>query len=511
MSEASRGVIGACLLDGDRMIPLAVTRGVTAAWFEAPAEVALWEAMEGMWRKQTSIDMILVKEEVRRKNPDVGKTIGNEIEVIVEGTPTAAHGEYYVDVLRVQMVQRGMTGIWTTAREAMKEDPTLALDQMIQELRALQEHGLGRLEVNKRELLEKKIADWREVARQRFVVGNSRYCVGTPLPWACMNSVFNGLRPGLHVLGARTSVGKTVFALNCSQFWCEMGIPHAFVTLDMPDVELLTRYVSSQARVSLRKLEWGANHEELEKAEAQIGVIDQACMHMTHEPQIERLRGWLNMAVNRWGIRAVVIDYIQLVRMKGDRRMRAFERVCEAVQMLKEMANSMGLPFLLLAQLSRETDKAERENVYAEPRLSDLGDSSEIEKAAASVTLMYRDQIVEQGWYDQPPICLAYGDEKLAQHLRAIWLKVEKNQQGLGGVKRPFIMYPHQFILRPGCYECRKGIVEEMTDPLTKKVRKVLNMAPAFARVRDDWRRLDEDETLRGLGGLGEREYKEGE
>ena len=193
--------------------------------------------------------------------------------------------------------------------------------------------------------------------------------------------------------------------------------------------------------------------------------------------------------------------------------MRGFERVCEVVQMLKQLANEMRLPFLLLAQLSREIDNAQRENVYAEPRLSDLGDSSEIEKAAASVTLMYRDQIVEEVWRrSSPPVHLAYGDEHLARNLRALWLKIEKNQQGLAGVRRPFLMYPHQFILRPGCYECREPVKDVIADPHNPSREKtVMNWGPAFRKVRDDWRILPEDQELEALGGLGEREYKEGE
>lgn len=509
MSEASIGLLGACLMDAPRMMPLVVSRGVGEEWFESPAEIAVWEALLELWTRKSNVDAVLVLAELRRTGKLELSGGAAFVETVMDQTPTAANGEYYLDVLRGTMLARVMEQHWRKAREGAVEDVGHALDTLIADLRELQERGTGRLEVEKRPMLEMKLESWREAARQRFVLHNKAYCVGVPLPWGCLNSVFNGLRPGLHFVGARTSVGKTVFAMNVSQFWCERNIPHAFVSLDMPDAELLVRYVSAQSRVSLRKLEWGANHEELAKAEAEIGVVENACMHMTHETHVERIRGWVNMAVHRWGIKAVVLDYIQLVRMKGDRRMRAFERVCEVVQMFKALANETGLPFVMLAQLSREVDKAERENVYAEPRLSDLGDSSEIEKSAASVTLMYRDQVVEEKWREEAPLHLGYGDPNLSRHLRAIWLKIEKNQQGLGGVRRPFIMYPNQFILRPGSYECRQGVIESMEDPITHRKKSFVNWWPAFAKVRDDWRVLPEDEALASCGGLGKREYSE--
>ena len=511
MSEASTGLIGAAILEPARIIPEALTRGVNAEWFAEPSEAAIWTALERMHRERRAIDMLLLASELRtRKTLDDAGGMQN-IERIVDKTPTTAYGGYYLEVLTQEMLSSGIRKVFDGAKEQIREDPVAAIGEITRGLRELQERGAGTLEVDKRPLLEKKLEQWKEVAHQRFELHNPTFCMGTPLPWGCLNSVFSGLRPGLHILGARTSVGKTVYALNVSQFWCERNIPHAFVSLDMEVGELLTRYVAANARVSLRKLEWGARKDELAAAEATIPAIDQSCMHMTPIRSLDRLEGWLHMAQQRWGIKAVVLDYIQLARVKNDRHMRAFERVCEATQQLKDMANTMGLPFLLLAQLSREVDKAERENVYAEPRLSDLGDSSELEKAAASVTLMYRDQTVEAGWRDHAPEHLAYGDAKLAQHLRAIWLKIEKNQQGLAGVRRPFIMYPHQFILRPACYEVREKLVDETVDPVTKKKKRFESWDPAFRQIRDDWRTLPEDDTLAEWGALGNREYHEGE
>lgn len=499
------------LLDASRVMPEAVMKGVAADWFDDAAGAAVWEALLALHGRKSAIDMLLVVNELRQMKRLDAVGGAARIEKYVDGTPTAANAAFYLDTFAQEMMTRGVERVFRDARDDVRTDPAMAIGQIMRELRELMDRGCGTLEVAKRPLMERKLEQWTEVARQRFELHNPTFCMGVPLPWGCLNSVFSGLRPGLHVVGARTSVGKTVYATNVSQYWCETGVPHAFVSLDMPGPELLTRYISQQARVSLRKLEWGARKDELAAAREQVDVVDRNAMRLTEIRHVERLEGWLNMAVERWGIRAVIVDYVQLVRMKGDRRMRAFERVCEVVQILKDVANNMRLPFILLAQLSREVDKAERENVYAEPRLSDLGDSSELEKAAASVTLMYRDQIVEQGWQTQKPTYLAYGDETLARHLRAMWLKVEKNQQGLAGVRRPFVMYPHQFILRPGCYECREPLVEQVEDPFTGKKRKVVNWTPAFRMIRDDWRVLEEDEKIGQMGGLGKREYQEGE
>lgn len=511
MSDAGKIVMGSILMDANRVMPIALTMGITADWFGTPTEVATWEALDALWQAKSPIDPALAAEEMQRRKTLKGVGGRNVLEEMVDMTPTSTHAEYYMQLLRGEMLQSQMQSLWSQAREVMHEDPQHAVDTLADKLRELSERGMTNIEEDKRKLLGNKMELWTEVARQRFELNNPQFCLGVPLPWGCLNSVFNGLRPGLHIIGARPSVGKTMAALNISQFWCERMIPHAFVTLDMADDELLSRYVSAQAKISLRKLEWGARKNELEAARKQIDAIENSCMHMTHEGNVNRLAGWVRMAQRRWGIKALVIDYVQLCRTDGDRRMRMHERVCEATQTLKALMNELKMPCVLLAQLSRETEKAERDNIYAVPRLSDLGDSSELEKAAASVTMMYRDKLTEQYWRKNPPVGLAYGDIHLANNLRAVWFAVEKNQQGLAGVRRPFVMYPNYFILRPGAYETRQPIQETMEDPYSGKEKKVVTWRNAFACIRDDWRELSEDEELEAMGCLGERVCGENE
>ena len=83
-------------------------------------------------------------------------------------------------------------------------------------------------------------------------------------------------------------------------------------------------------------------------------------------------------------IKAVVIDYLQLYvppHGKGETRDIAIGQVTLA---FKDLAVSLGIPVVLLAQVSREVEKESRV-----PRLSDLRESGNIEQDADRVLFIH--------------------------------------------------------------------------------------------------------------------------
>lgn len=501
-------VIGAALQDPGRVVPMMLHAGTQADWFSLTPARIVWETLEELHRAGSAIDAMIVLNHLRQRGK--GDEVGGfeAIERAIYRCPTPAHAEYYLDILKDRWTASAVDAGIRKFHEEQEAGAELASEELVKAIRLVLEKGSSGREVDKRMLMEEKLKQWEWMAEQRFKNRNTRICLGVPLPWACLNKIYMGLRPGLHVVAARTSVGKTVVGMNYSQFWCEQGISHGFVSLDMKDDEMLSRYLSSNARVSLRKLEWGANHEELQAVREQMDGVAKCCMHMTTIRDVDRLHAWIAMGKARWGMKALVVDYLQLLRFRGDVRVPRHERVSECTLRLKEIANREGIPIVALCQLSREIDRAQREDVYAEPTLADLAESSEIEKAAATVTMLFRDKQVEESWKLWAPEGLAYGDKHLAGLLRALWLKIEKNQQGQSGVRRPFIMYPHQFVIRPGDYGIRDRQTQRVEDA-NGKSKTVSGYWEQFMKIRDDWRVLPEDEKLEQAGVLGNRECGE--
>jgi replicative DNA helicase len=92
----------------------------------------------------------------------------------------------------------------------------------------------------------------------------------------------------------------------------------------------------------------------------------------------------------RWkqqhAIEALYVDYLQRLEAPGERR---WESVGAAAKGLKNLARDLDIPVIVLAQVSRQVESGGRGR---EPRLGDLSDSSEIEKEADQVLMLYRDE-----------------------------------------------------------------------------------------------------------------------
>jgi replicative DNA helicase len=84
------------------------------------------------------------------------------------------------------------------------------------------------------------------------------------------------------------------------------------------------------------------------------------------------------------GIKVLYLDYLQrLADGDGDKR---HEKVGANVRALKNLARELEIAVVALSQVSRAVE----DRAVKIPRMSDLSDSSEIEKEADQVALLYR-------------------------------------------------------------------------------------------------------------------------
>jgi replicative DNA helicase len=339
---------------------------------------------------------------------------------------------------------------------------------------------------------------------------------GLPLPWMPLTKIMGGVQNGLHILAARPSAGKTsLVASNYSAYWSERGIPHLFISLDMQAKDLQKRNTSVRTcmrpdpakpgeslAISMARLQFGsARHEQFAAALEELKAESETCCHVIEDCyQIDRIESAIAMAIQKWGIKAVILDYIQVVEVPNQDRMSDNQRMSRVSSRLKKIYKQYKIPILALSQLSRDIEKEKRP-----PQLSDLRDSGAIEQDAMSVSVLWVDPEVQDKWQILPPVALAYGDEHLAQTLRPVWQCVLKNQNGPTRWF-PMIFYPSYFLFRPGNFEAQREVERE-----ERGGKKIYTNAPFFLQVRDDWRHLPTDGKLHEAHVLGSREESDGE
>lgn len=197
--------------------------------------------------------------------------------------------------------------------------------------------------------------------------------------------------PDLIIVAARPSMGKTTWALYMARAAATAGLPGVFFSLEMSDVQLITKMIGTVTAYSTSRLTRGDFRGGLDEAR----TIRPKAEELRHLPMlidqtpglsIGEFRAKATKLKAEQNIRWIVVDYLQL--MTGDRNGGSREQeVASISRALKEVAKELNVPVLALSQLSREVAKRDGEK---EPVLSDLRESGSIEQDADVVAFVHR-------------------------------------------------------------------------------------------------------------------------
>lgn len=211
----------------------------------------------------------------------------------------------------------------------------------------------------------------------------------TETPWANLNHLIGGWRPGaMYIIGARPSVGKTVAGLQAALSLCNRG-PVAYTSLEMGVDELHLRMIAQDARVDMSKI----NRRQLSNDDLRRVVearVKWGRLPLFVDPSQESSIG--QVVRHAWsvkrkhGLSAIVVDYIGLLD-GDDPKWSEYETVTRNSRKLKRLAQSLGVPVIVLSQLNRGSEHRENKR----PTSSDLRSSGALEQDADVVILMHRD------------------------------------------------------------------------------------------------------------------------
>ena len=208
---------------------------------------------------------------------------------------------------------------------------------------------------------------------------------------------FDKQTTGLHggemfIVAARTSVGKTSWAMNVVEHvTCELKLPTGVFSLEMTDDQLIERMLCSRARVNARNITAGfLTDDDFPKLTRASGNLAAAPVWIYGRGGLTllQMRAKARRMVQQYGVKLFVIDYLQLLTIPGYGSNRQAE-VSAISTGIKSLAMELNVPFLVLSQLNRDVEKR---GVGARPRLSDLRESGSIEQDADGVAFLFREK-----------------------------------------------------------------------------------------------------------------------
>lgn len=211
--------------------------------------------------------------------------------------------------------------------------------------------------------------------------------MGLPTGIWPLDAATGGMSPGdLWVLAARTSVGKTSFALQIAEL---QSVPVHFCSAEVPAPRLGRKALSSHALVPIPRMRQGfVEPSEWERMAAAVERLAKTQVVVDDRSRtLEQLRLAVMRTARKYAkVGLVVVDYLQLLAPDQGVNQRALreERVAAVSRGLKLLAMDLEVPVLALAQLSRAAEDGQ------DPELRHLRESGAIEQDADIVVFLHR-------------------------------------------------------------------------------------------------------------------------
>ena len=414
--ESEQGVLGCCLLDpAESLRRLAEKKLAEPQMFYDLRHQTIFNVLWQMYGEEKGIDIITVQERLKQRGvlAEIGD-IGYLLE-LQDKVPTAANLDFYLATVRDKFRMRKLLQICVGALGRVYEyegDVEKLLLAVEGEVAHLTEEETAASEQPIKDVMRGVIADmesWHYARGSAQLRG-----LPTGLPGNYLDKVLTGIRETHFVtLAARPGGGKSALALNIVEYLAEhhvwyqptgkrvtnedgaeveemvkrTGMPVAVFSIEMDNESLGYRLMFGRAGVSEAKFNQGfaekGDAEKLVKAAHELSKLN-IFLDDTPAQTIGQIAAKARRMAKQHGIKLFVLDYLQLAE-SDDPRDEARVRVNKISKKIMALKKQLKVPWLVLAQLNRNIETAERDR---NPVLSDLAESGAIEQDSDKVIIL---------------------------------------------------------------------------------------------------------------------------
>ncbi len=386
--DAEQSVLGAMLESKEAIAN--VLEIVHSEDFYKPAHGEIYETILALYGRGEAADAITVADELKRRG--TLDQIGGKpyISGLLDAYPTASSAAYYARIVEEHSLLRQLVDAGNKIQEigfSMPEEVEEAVDEAEEIVYNVGDKRLRDDVIQIKPLLAQSM----EQIEQLYDRGEN--VTGVAAGFADLDDITAGFQPAnMIIVAARPSMGKSAllsdFALNAAM---RHNTPVVMFSLEMSKLELVQRFLASEAKVdsqrlrkgSLQEQDWGRLSSALGRlAEAPIYIDDSATVNlMEMRAKCRRLKA-------KHGLGLVIIDYLQLMQSPRKSENRQQE-VSEISRSLKILAKELDLPVICASQLNRGVEyRADKR-----PFLGDLRESGSLEQDSDLVMFIYRDEV----------------------------------------------------------------------------------------------------------------------
>ena len=385
--DAEQAVLGSILIDPEILI--FIQEILSSADFSCERFANIYQTMVNIRKAGKALDLLVLVDEIEK----LGKLefIGgaNILTGLMNFTPSSLHGVHYANVVKRCSVNRILIDSSAKIAElAFKND--LEPDE-----------ALGAASTIIREITCSNVIDKPEPVStfaSELFDAVERKMAGSEVPLTTSlksldSQLAGGLWPSkLYVIGGRPGMAKTSLALQMALFNAKQGKNILFFSLEMPGQEVVTRLVSSEAKIDgtlIQSGKLGENMKDFLYYLNQVRALETLYIDAkTHDIQGICSRSTIQAAT---GLDLIIIDYAQLIRTSKEYDTRSSE-VGSFSRDLKRLSKELEIPVVLISSLNRGCEARSDKR----PMLLDLRESGDIEYDSDIVIFMYRDVLYNE-------------------------------------------------------------------------------------------------------------------
>jgi len=390
----------------------------------------IFNAIISLFEKQEPIDIKTVSFQLK-KDGNLNSVGGDYYLIeLSQKVSSSAHIEFHSRIILQKFIQRKLISISNDIIEESYDETSDVFDLLDKAESKIYDISQRNLKKNTQSAEDLVIAAKKKIEEISKKEGLSGIASG----FGEIDRLTSGWQPSdLIIVAARPGMGKTAFTLSMARnISVENNMPVAFFSLEMSAIQLITRLISSETGLNSEKLRTGKLEKfEWELLNVKVTNLENAPLYIDDTPSLSifELRAKARRLSSQFGIKLIVVDYLQLMTLGSSQKSGNREQEISTISRnLKALAKELDIPIIALSQLSRAV---ELRGGTKRPILSDLRESGAIEQDADIVSFLYRPEYYKIDEWDDEERSPALG--------QAEFIVAKHRNGGLSSIKLKFI------------------------------------------------------------------------
>ncbi|OUS02591.1 replicative DNA helicase [Flavobacteriales bacterium 33_180_T64] len=427
-------VLGAMMIDKkgvDEVIDI-----LSADAFYKEAHKNIFAAIFKLFENSEPVDLLTVSSQLKKDAKlDL---IGGDFYLIslTQRVSSSAHIEFHARIILQKYIQRSLIKISNEIIEEAYDETKDVFDLLDTAEAKLYEVTQGNVKKSTETAQSLVIQAKKRIEE----ISNKEGLSGIPTGFTKLDKLTSGWQPSdLIIIAARPGMGKTALTLTMARnIAVDSNIPVAFFSLEMSSVQLITRLISSETGLSSEKLRTGKlEKHEWEQLNVKVKTLEKAPLFIDDTPSLSifDLRAKARRLASQYGVKMIMIDYLQLMTAGGGQKGGNREQEISMISRnLKALAKELSVPVIALSQLSRAV---ETRGGSKRPLLSDLRESGAIEQDADIVSFIFRPEYYKIDEWDD--------DERSPTEGQGEFIVAKHRNGGLENIRLKFIGHLGKF------------------------------------------------------------------